>query len=54
MTMIAVKLVTPKVVQQTEAGLLNKSACPAATLGVTKFTIDTDMIWVTLCNLSLT
>jgi len=32
-----------------EAGLLNKSSCLATTLGVTKFTIVTDMIWVTLC-----
>ena len=32
-----------------EAGLLNKSSCLAPTLGVTKFKIVTDMIWVTLC-----
>jgi hypothetical protein len=32
-----------------EAGLLNKGSCLAPALGVTKFVIVTDMIWVTLC-----
>jgi hypothetical protein len=32
-----------------EAGLLNKSSCLAAALGVTKFVIVTDKILTTLC-----
>jgi hypothetical protein len=32
-----------------EAGLLNKSTCLAAALGVTKLTIARDIILVTLC-----
>jgi hypothetical protein len=34
----------------TEAGLLKKSSCLASAVGVTKFTIVTDMILVTLCS----
>jgi hypothetical protein len=58
MVMIAINLVTPKAAAKQEflpnklppeAGLLNKSSCLAQTLGVTKFTIVTDKIWVTLC-----
>ncbi len=32
-----------------EASLVNKSSCLAPTLGMTKFIIVTDMIWVKLC-----
>jgi hypothetical protein len=35
---------------QVAASLLNKSSCLAPTLGVTKFIIITDLIWVTLCR----
>jgi hypothetical protein len=31
-----------------EAGSLNKNSCIAPALGVTKFIIVTDMMWVTL------
>jgi hypothetical protein len=37
------------IVYSSEAGSLNNRSCLAATLGVTKFTIVTDMILVTLC-----
>ncbi len=33
-----------------EADLLNKCSCLAPALGVTKFIIVKDMIWVTLCG----
>jgi hypothetical protein len=32
-----------------EAGMLNKSSCIAPSLGVTKFIIVKDIIFVTLC-----
>jgi len=32
-----------------KAGLLNKGSCLTRALGVIKFKIVTDMIWVTLC-----
>jgi len=32
-----------------DAGLLKKSSCLAPTLGVIKFIIVTNMIWVSLC-----
>jgi hypothetical protein len=38
-------------VPASEAGLLNEISCLALALGVTKFIIITDMIWVTLCLL---
>jgi len=51
-------LVTPKaqakhdhlfIKPASEARLLNKSSCLTPSLGVTKFIIVTNMIWVTLC-----
>ncbi len=34
----------------TEASLLNKTLCFAPAVGVTIFTIITDMIWAALCG----
>jgi hypothetical protein len=57
-SLIFINLVTPKVGAKhellfnkpaTEAGLLNKSSHLASALGVPKFIIVVDMIWVTLC-----